>query len=62
MVIGKKERRRKRKTPKTLEKMIFSLYPYFVLHNIQRIILILRIRPHKSILNLGKALKKKIYL
>jgi len=59
MVLGKLERRRRRKAPQTIEYMIASFDKYFLLYNITGIKLILHIRPGFSIINLVRSLQSR---
>ena len=63
MVLGKLERRRRRKAPQTIENMIASLDKYFTLYNIWGIKLILTVRPGQYVANISKSLiSRKIAL
>lgn len=63
MVLGKLERRRRRKAPQTIEYMIASLDKYFTLYNIWGIKIILRIRPGQYVANIARSLTaRKIFL
>ena len=63
MVIGKLERRRRRKAQQTLDYMVASLDKYFKLYKIQGIYLFLKMRPGQYVANLIRSLSsRKIYL
>lgn len=63
MVIGKLERRRRRKAQQTLDYMVASLDKYFELYNIQGIYLFLKMRPGQYVANLIRSLSaRKIFL
>lgn len=63
MVIGKLERRRRRKAQQTFDYMVASLDEYFQLYNIQGIYLYLKMRPGKYVTNLIRNLSsRKIFL
>lgn len=63
VVLGKLERRRRRKAPQTIEYMIASLESYFTLYNIWGIKLVLRIRPGQYVTNISNSLlSRKIFL
>jgi len=59
MVLGKLERRRRRKAPQTIEYMIASLDKYFLLYNINGLKLILHIRPGYNVINLVRSLQTR---
>lgn len=59
MVLGKLERRRRRKAPQTIEYMIASLDKYFTLYSIVSIKLIMTIRPGQYIANISKSLTSR---
>lgn len=59
MILGKLERRRRRKAPQTIEYMISSFDKYFLLYNITGIKLILHIRPGFSVINLIRSLQSR---
>lgn len=59
MVLGKLERRRRRKAPQTIENMITSFEKHFSFHKIDCLIIILRIRPGQYINNIIKSLKSR---
>lgn len=62
-VIGKLERRRRRKAPQTIEYMIASFEKYFTLYNIWGIKLILQIRPGQYVANISRSLlSRQIFL
>jgi ribosomal protein S11 len=63
MVIGKLERRRRRKAQQTLDYMVASLDKYFELFKIQGIYLFLKMRPGQYVANLIRSLSaRKIML
>lgn len=57
MVLGKLERRRRRKSPQTIEAMVASLDKYFQFYKIKIINLVLHIRPGHYVTNLSRSLK-----
>lgn len=59
MVIGKLERRRRRKSPQTIENMVTSLDKYFQFYKIKIINLVLHIRPSHYVINLTRSLKMR---
>lgn len=59
MVLGKLERRKRRKAPQTIEYMIASLDKYFLLYNITGLKLILHIRPGYNVINLVRSLQAR---
>ena len=62
-VLGKSERRRRRKAPQTIEYMIASFENYFTLYNIWGIKLVVRIRPGQFVANISQSLlARKIFL
>ncbi len=63
IVLGKSERRRRRKSPQTIEYMIASISEYLTFYNIWGIRLILHMRPGQYVFNLIKSLQaRKIFL
>jgi len=59
MVLGKLERRRRRKAPQIIEYMIASLDKYFMLYKITGLKLILHIRPGYNVINLIRSLQAR---
>jgi ribosomal protein S11 len=57
MVLGKLERRRRRKSPQTIEAMVASLEKYLQFYKIKFINVVLHIRPGHYITNLSRSLK-----
>jgi ribosomal protein S11 len=63
MVLGKLQRRRRRKAPQTMENMVANLEHYFSFYNIKCLYLILHIRPGLYVRFLARSLKaRKIQL
>lgn len=56
MVLGKLERRRRRKAPQTIEYMVASLDKYLILYDIKSIHLYLQMRPGQYVVNLIQSL------
>lgn len=59
IVLGKLERRRRRKAPQTIENMITSFDDFFMKYNILRLKIVLRIRPGQYLNNIVKSLKAR---
>ena len=59
MVLGKLERRRRRKSPQTIEAMIGSLDKYLQFYKIKFLNIVLHIRPGHYVTNLSRSLKTR---
>jgi hypothetical protein len=58
-VIGKSERRRRRKAPQTMEYMINSLEEFFILYEIWGLCIFLQMRPGQYIKNIIQSLNSR---